>query len=322
MAPAAMASGSREVGTGRACPMPVRFARWHGGGPWGCGGSGWRSSSLAPLVACSSDDPSADPTTTTRRRDGEHHDDHHPAARVDTARAPARPRWPVGTGRASPATTTSWIFTTNNAIYRAGAGFVETQSLIPAIPEALAAQGYNHIGDGDVVDDVLWVPLERDDKESGEQATARFDATTFAFIDSFPVAQHHNSFVTVDDDGVVWSTDEFSDDTLLRYTVDGTTVRAARAAEDGPGHRAHPGRRTWPTGPSGWPPTTTRTASTGSTSRPGRSPISGRWATAPRARARASTPPTCRRACCTCSSPTRPSSRCTWSISVSEREAG
>ena len=118
----------------------------------------------------------------------------------------------------------SWIFTTNNAIYRAGPGFVETQSLIPAIPEALAVQGYNHIGDGDVVGDVLWVPLERDDKESGEQATARYDATTFAFIDSFPVAQHHNSFVTVDDDGVVWSADEFSDDTLLRYEVDGTTV--------------------------------------------------------------------------------------------------
>ena len=177
---------------------------------------------FAPLVACSSDEPSADPATTTRPETSTTTTTTRPL--VYTAElsreTPVAGRYRQGLARHDD----SWIFTTNNAIYRAGAGFVETQSLIPAIPEALAAQGYNHIGDGDVVGDVLWVPLERDDKEAGEQATARFDATTFAFIDSFPVAQHHNSFVTVDDEGVVWSTDEFSDDTLLRYTVDGTTV--------------------------------------------------------------------------------------------------
>ena len=192
----------------------------------------WIGASLllvAPLVACSSDDPSAE-TTTTR------------AETTSTTTTTTRPLvWSATRSRETPVAgryrqglarhDDTWIFTTNNAIYRAAAGFVETQGLIPAIPEALAAQGYNHIGDGDVVDDVLWVPLERDDMESGEQVTARFDATTFAFIDSFPVAQHHNSFVTVDDEGVVWSTDEFSDDTLLRYTVDGTTVEQLEPLE-------------------------------------------------------------------------------------------
>jgi hypothetical protein len=118
----------------------------------------------------------------------------------------------------------TWIFTTNDAVYRTGPGFAEVQAVIPAIPEDLKALGYNHIGDGDVDGDVLWLPLERDDKESGEQRTARWDAETLTPIDSFPVVQHHNAFVAVDPDGVVWSADEFSDDTLLRYRVEGTTV--------------------------------------------------------------------------------------------------
>jgi hypothetical protein len=119
----------------------------------------------------------------------------------------------------------TYLFTTDNAIFRTGAGFVETQSVLPALPDDLAAQGYNHIGDGDVADGVLWVPVEKEDKTSGQQLTAQFDAKTLAYIGSVTVAQHHNSFVTVDDDGVVWSTDQFDDDTLLRYRVEGTTVQ-------------------------------------------------------------------------------------------------
>jgi hypothetical protein len=176
------------------------------------------------LGACSSEDPSSDSTTTTTGPTT--------ASTTTTTRplvysavasreTPVAGRYRQGLARHGD----SWIFTTNDAIYRAESGFVETQELIPAIPDALAAEGLNHIGDGDVVGDVLWVPLERDDKELGQQATARYDANTFAFIDSFAVAQHHNSFVTVDDDGVVWSADEFSDDTLVRYEVDGTTVK-------------------------------------------------------------------------------------------------
>jgi hypothetical protein len=175
---------------------------------------------VAIASACSSDDePSADRPTTT----------------ASTTTTTTRPLvWTATKARETPVAGRyrqglardgdTWLFTTNNAIYRTVSGFAETQSLLPAIPEALAAEGYNHVGDGDVVDGVLWVPLERDDKESGQQVTARYDAETLAFVDSFPVAQHHNSFVTIDDDGVVWSTDQFSDDHLVRYRVDGTTA--------------------------------------------------------------------------------------------------
>jgi hypothetical protein len=175
------------------------------------------------LGACSSDDSSSDSTTTTRPTTASTTTTTRPlvySAEASRETAVAG-RYRQGLARHGD----TWIFTTNNAIYRAESGFVETQELIPAIPDALVAEGFNHIGDGDVVGDVLWVPLERDDKELGQQATARYDANTFAFIDSFAVAQHHNSFVTVDDDGVVWSADEFSDDTLVRYEVDGTTVK-------------------------------------------------------------------------------------------------
>ena len=179
---------------------------------------------VAVLAACSSDDDggddAAEKTTTTR-------------ATTTTTTRPVT--WTVRKTRETPVAGRyrqglardgdSWLFTTNNAIYRNESGFTETQMLLPAIPQDLAALGYNHIGDGDVSEGMLWAPLERDDKESGEQVTAWFDATTFDFMGSFPVPQHHNSFVTIDDDGVLWSTDEFSDDTLLRYEIEQGTLK-------------------------------------------------------------------------------------------------
>ena len=120
-----------------------------------------------------------------------------------------------------------WIFVTNNAIYRTDADFAETASHKEAIPPELAAQGYDHLGDPDVADGMIWIPVERDDKTSGEQVTARYDEDTLAFVDSFPVAQHHNAFVAVDDDGTVYSTDQFDDDAVVRYRVtDGKAVPA------------------------------------------------------------------------------------------------
>jgi len=178
---------------------------------------------LALVAACSSDDdPSADATSTT--------------ASTSTTTTTTRPlhwvaqrtretavagRYRQGLARDGD----TYLFTTDNAIFRTGTGFTETQSLLPALPTDLSAQGYDHIGDGDVADGRLWVPVEKEDKTSGQQLTAWFDAKTLAYMGSVTVAQHHNSFVTVDDDGVVWSTDQFDDDTLLRYRVDGTTVQ-------------------------------------------------------------------------------------------------
>ncbi|HEV7721686.1 MAG TPA: hypothetical protein VGO60_10395 [Iamia sp.] len=118
-----------------------------------------------------------------------------------------------------------WIFTSQWSLHRTDEDLTVVVEDRDAMPDDLKALGYDHIGDPDVFDDVLWVPLESPaGKDTGEQLTARFDLETLAYVDSFPVAQHHNAFVAIDDEGVVWSTDEFSDDTLVRYTVEGTTV--------------------------------------------------------------------------------------------------
>ena len=91
----------------------------------------------------------------------------------------------------------------------------------PAIPEVWRAEGYDHIGDIDVVDNVIYAPLEQPDYTKGYQATARFDATTLAFIDAVVLPQHQNSFVTIDPKTMIaYSMDEFDGDSLLRYDVD------------------------------------------------------------------------------------------------------
>jgi hypothetical protein len=112
-----------------------------------------------------------------------------------------------------------WIVVTNQTIYRTDGSFVQTEDLQDAIPPELAAQGYDHLGDPDVVDGVVWVPVERPDKDEARQVTARFDEETLEVVDWFEVAQHHNAFVTVDEDGVVYSADEFGDDAIVRYRV-------------------------------------------------------------------------------------------------------
>ena len=113
-----------------------------------------------------------------------------------------------------------WIFTTNNAIYRTDGRYQQTAEHLDAIPADLAAQGYDHLGDPDVADGLIWVPVERGDKSEAEQVTARYDEGTLEFVDAVVVAQHHNAFVGVDD-GVAYSADEFSDDTIVRYRVEG-----------------------------------------------------------------------------------------------------
>jgi hypothetical protein len=116
-----------------------------------------------------------------------------------------------------------WIFSTNNAMYRTGeelgAATPPVARYEPAIPPELAAQGYNHVGDIDIANGIIWAPLEQPDKTIGEQVIARYDATDGSFIDSFTVPQHHASFVTVGRDGTVYSADFFSDDTLRRYVL-------------------------------------------------------------------------------------------------------
>ena len=89
-----------------------------------------------------------------------------------------------------------------------------------AIPTDLRSQGYNHIGDIDVIGDIIYAPFEQPNYDLVRQVTARYDATTLEFIDSVELAQHENSFVTVDEATMTaYSMDHFDGDTLQRYNV-------------------------------------------------------------------------------------------------------
>ena len=89
-----------------------------------------------------------------------------------------------------------------------------------AIPDEWRAQGYVHIGDIDVVGNVVYAPFEQPDFSKGHQVTARYDARTLKFLDAVELAQHENSFVTVDPKTLVaYSMDHFDGDALLRYDV-------------------------------------------------------------------------------------------------------
>jgi hypothetical protein len=194
-----------------------------------CSGSGSDSSSgsatTAPASSTSEATTSEAPTTTEPATwaatvVGEH--EINPGIRQGLARA--------GDG---------FVLSTNNGMYRVDADYVATSPpgdrAEPAIPADLAAQGYDHVGDIDIDIDgeVLWAPLERPDKESGEQVLARYDAETLEFLDSVVVPQHHASFVAVGPDGTIYSTDEFSDDTLVRYRFeDGALETLAPLAMD------------------------------------------------------------------------------------------
>jgi hypothetical protein len=90
----------------------------------------------------------------------------------------------------------------------------------PAIPPQWRAQGYDHIGDIDVVGDTIYVPFEEPDYTKGHQVTARYDVTTLLFRDAVVLPQHQNSFVTVDPATMIaYTMDEFDGDSLLRYDV-------------------------------------------------------------------------------------------------------
>jgi hypothetical protein len=88
----------------------------------------------------------------------------------------------------------------------------------PAIPPKWRARGYNHIGDIDVVGNVVYAPFEQPDFTNGHQVTARYDARNLHFMDAVVLAQHENSFVTVDPaTRIAYSMDRFDGKALLRY---------------------------------------------------------------------------------------------------------
>jgi hypothetical protein len=111
-----------------------------------------------------------------------------------------------------------WIFSLNDGLFRTDDALVQTIVATPAITPELAARGFNHVGDVDVVDNDLYAPLEQPDYTVGTQIMALYDATTLTFRSSVDVAQHHNSFVTVDPESyIAYSMDMFGGQALLRY---------------------------------------------------------------------------------------------------------
>ena len=89
-----------------------------------------------------------------------------------------------------------------------------------AIPSEWRNQGYVHIGDIDVVGNVIYAPFEQPDFSLGHQVTARYDARTLQFLDAVKLPQHENSFVAVDQKTrTAYSMDNFDGDALLRYDV-------------------------------------------------------------------------------------------------------
>jgi hypothetical protein len=113
-----------------------------------------------------------------------------------------------------------WIFSVNDGLFLTDEALNQRATLVPAIPAEWKARGFNHIGDIDVAKGVLYAPLEQPDYERGQQAMLTYDAGTLEFTGGLNVAQHENSFVTVDaSTGIAYSMDRFGGDALVRYEV-------------------------------------------------------------------------------------------------------
>ena len=115
---------------------------------------------------------------------------------------------------------TGWVFSGTFTIARVDEKLRIQRIVNGPIPKEWAAKGYNHVGDIDVVGDVIYAPFEQPNYALGHQATARFDLATLAFIDAVTMPQHENSFVTVDPvTMMLYSMDRFDGNALLRYEM-------------------------------------------------------------------------------------------------------
>jgi hypothetical protein len=113
-----------------------------------------------------------------------------------------------------------WIFSGTDVLARVDERLKVVAEHSSPIPPEWAAKGYNHVGDVDVVNGVLYAPFEQPDYNAGRQATARFDPATLGFLDAVELPQHENSFVAVDGSTMTaYTIDHFDGDTLLRYQL-------------------------------------------------------------------------------------------------------
>ncbi len=113
-----------------------------------------------------------------------------------------------------------WVLSGTRVLARVDDRLHDTNRVTDAIPAEWAARGFNHIGDIDVAGRYVYAPYEQPDYERGEQAIARYDVKTLAFVDAVTVPQHEASFITVDPKTMIaYSMDRFGGDALLRYDV-------------------------------------------------------------------------------------------------------
>jgi hypothetical protein len=113
-----------------------------------------------------------------------------------------------------------WIFSGTRWLAHTDEAFHQTSINEHALTAEWLAKGYNHVGDIDVIGNVLYAPYEQPNYELGHQATAVYDATTLQFVSAVEVKQHENSFVTVDPTTMIaYSMDRFGGQALLRYDV-------------------------------------------------------------------------------------------------------
>jgi hypothetical protein len=113
-----------------------------------------------------------------------------------------------------------WVLSGTHVLARVDDKLRDIKRINDAIPPEWAARGFNHIGDVDIAGRYIYAPYEQPEYERGEQAIARYDAKTLAFVDAVTVAQHEASFVTVDPKKMIaYSLDRFGGDALLRYDV-------------------------------------------------------------------------------------------------------
>jgi hypothetical protein len=113
-----------------------------------------------------------------------------------------------------------WVLSGTRVLARVDDKLQDIKWINDAIPPDWAARGFNHIGDVDVAGRYIYAPYEQPEYERGEQAIARYDAKTLAFVDAVTVPQHEASFVTVDPKKMIaYSMDRFGGDALLRYDV-------------------------------------------------------------------------------------------------------
>ena len=113
-----------------------------------------------------------------------------------------------------------WILSGLSVIARVDEKLRSKKSVSPPVPPDLRVRGYNHVGDIDAVGKYVYAPIEQSNFEKGEQVMARYDVKTLKLVDSVTVAQHENSFVTVDPKTMTaYSLDRFGGDALLRYDV-------------------------------------------------------------------------------------------------------